>query len=149
MKKIWIALSATGLLLTACGNEGTVENEPIEQQQVEVVSDNPAIEETETEVAEPESENVETETEAEKDTQTEVVNHGDYAELREYGTIVEQVGADYTFETVTDNEGNRVLFLNDHNGEKQYKTIFVKYDQRLEIIKVNGEGGGKVFEGKI
>lgn len=118
MKKFVIALTVTGAILAACGNEETKEQEvEVEAPETEVGGQENSI-------------------------------HGDHTELPEYITITEQVGADFTFETVTDNEGNRILFLKDENGEKQYKTVFVKHDNRLEIIKINGDVG-LVFEGRI
>ncbi|WP_281863270.1 hypothetical protein [Planomicrobium okeanokoites] len=47
----------------------------------------------------------------------------------------------------TDNPGNRVMFLLDENGEKRYKTIFVKYNSYLKIIDL--DGGGEVYYGKL
>lgn len=127
MKKFVLAITVTGALLAACGYEETNEQ---------------GLEEGEVEAPETEAE------EQEAVEQTDSVDNEDYADLPEYATITEQVGSNYTFETVTDNEGNRILFLKDENGEKQYKTVFVKNTNNLEIIKINGQVG-RIFEGKI
>lgn len=72
----------------------------------------------------------------------------DVASFEEYNVIVEQVNTDgLTFHLSTDNQGNRIMFLVNEDGKKQYKTIFVKYDQHLKIIDVNN--GGLVYNGTI
>ncbi|MFD1068259.1 PepSY domain-containing protein [Oceanobacillus locisalsi] len=64
--------------------------------------------------------------------------------FEEYSTINEQVNAeDLNFHLVTDNPGNRVMFLVDDEGKKHFKTIFVKHDNHLKIVDVNG--GGVVY----
>lgn len=40
----------------------------------------------------------------------------------------------YNFQTVTDNEGKRILLLLDDEGTEQYKSIFIKKTKRLKII---------------
>ena len=76
---------------------------------------------------------------------TEVENA---ASFEEYGTITNQVSTEnLTFYLGTDNPGNRVMFLVDEQGEKQFKTIFVKYNSYLKIIDL--DGGGEVYYGKL
>ncbi|MFF3099879.1 hypothetical protein [Viridibacillus arvi] len=71
----------------------------------------------------------------------EKTNHEEWTSLPEYNYIIEQIdNKDYNFQTVTDNEGKRVLLLIDKNGVEQYKTIFIKNTSRLKIIKLDGEG---------
>lgn len=61
------------------------------------------------------------------------------ASLVEYKKIIEVIDHnDYTFQIVTDNEGKRILILTNSNGEKIYKTVFIKHENRLKVIKVNG-----------
>ncbi|EPY07502.1 hypothetical protein PAALTS15_09334 [Paenibacillus alvei TS-15] len=68
-------------------------------------------------------------------------DHKKWASLPEYNKIVEQIGSeDYEFETETDNKGKRVLLIADKDGNKQYKTIYIKNTKRLKIIKIKGEG---------
>ncbi|MGE7762575.1 hypothetical protein [Peribacillus sp. NPDC097895] len=70
--------------------------------------------------------------------------HEKWSSLPEYDKIIEQIGnEDYTFNKETDNDDKRV-FLIELNGEKQYKTVFVKNTNRLKIIKING--GGVVYD---
>ncbi|KWW17553.1 MULTISPECIES: hypothetical protein [Peribacillus] len=63
-----------------------------------------------------------------------------WSSLPEYDEIIEQIGdKDYTLNKETDNDDKRV-FLIELNGEKQYKTIFIKRTNRLKIIEINGNG---------
>lgn len=68
--------------------------------------------------------------------------------LEEYDTIIDQVNAeDLSFHLVTDNPGNRIMFLVDEEGKKHFKTIFVKHDNLLKIIDLNNHG--QVFNGNL
>lgn len=79
--------------------------------------------------------------------EVEAHDHEKHASLPEYDTIIEQIGnKDYTFNKETDNDDKRV-FLIELDGEKQYKTIFVKQTKRLKIVKING--GGEIFNKTI
>ncbi|ANU20628.1 hypothetical protein BBI15_10570 [Planococcus plakortidis] len=69
----------------------------------------------------------------------------DYAE---YSMVEEQVDTGrLTYHLATDNPGNRILFLLDENGEKQFKTIFLKDSRELEIIDLSN--GEQVYRGDI
>ncbi len=99
---------------------------------------------------EEQSEVKETEQQAEyiESSSEENVNSIEWASLPEYSKIIEQIGdKDYNFETVTDNDGKRVLYIIDGNGEKQYKTVFIKSTSHLKIININGNG--LVFNGDL
>jgi hypothetical protein len=64
--------------------------------------------------------------------------------LPEYNVILKRIGKDdYTVETITDNEGTRVLHFLNEQGEMHYKSVFVKDTNRLKIIDT--KGGGEVF----
>ncbi|MFD0960142.1 hypothetical protein [Paenibacillus chungangensis] len=64
---------------------------------------------------------------------------GQYASLPEYDTIMKHLDEkDYSFNTVTDNEGTRILLI-ELDGAEQYKTIFVKHTNRLKIIQLDGD----------
>lgn len=88
-------------------------------------------------------------TAVEEEKGTEEENNGDKgkgtdleaATYPEYETVMEQVkGEDYTVYLETDNPGSRVMFLVDQNGEKSYKTVFVKEEKQLKIIHLGNEG---------
>lgn len=72
----------------------------------------------------------------------------DVSSLEEFKTIADQISTEnLTFFMSTDNPGNRVMFLMDENGEKRFKTIFVKYNSYLKIIDL--DGGGEMYYGKL
>lgn len=127
MKKIIISLTAAVIVLTGCNsNQANISNDVENNQQsvqTEVVQENnePAKEST---------------------------NHEEWSSMPEYNTIIQHIDKnDYTFKTVTDNEGKRILLLLDQDGKEQYKTIFIKNTSRFKIIKIEGEG--QIFNGVL
>lgn len=50
------------------------------------------------------------------------------------------VDGEYDVIVETDNQGTRILFY-EIDGEKYYKTIFVKNDKRLKIIDIKNDNG--------
>lgn len=55
--------------------------------------------------------------------------------LPELPIITQQIDTeDYNLQTVTDNEGKRILLILDDEGTEQYKSIFIKKTKRLKII---------------
>ena len=55
--------------------------------------------------------------------------------LPEYATLTDFIDVNhYTITSQTENKGNRILVFANEEGEKEYKSIFVKNDQRLKII---------------
>ncbi|EMA6344082.1 hypothetical protein ACO11K_003923 [Bacillus cytotoxicus] len=149
MYKIILALIAMLTVLTACNraetakdnHDVTVKKEESSQQEkkdIDQTKDEQTAEQVKEEEPKEQSENNPKENE----------NHEKWASLPEYNKIVEQIGnEDYNFQTVTDNEGKRVLHILDKDGQKQYKTIFIKNTNRLKIIKING--GGMIFNGPL
>ncbi|MFE6168584.1 hypothetical protein [Viridibacillus arvi] len=116
---------ATMLTATACNSSGTDKN----NNEVTEKNEQPVQTEGGQEVLQ------------ENEQPKENTNHEEWTLLPEYNKIIEQIDdKDYNFQTVTDNEGKRVLSLIDKNGVEQYKTIFIKNTSRLKIIKLHGEG---------
>ncbi|MGE7186147.1 hypothetical protein ACQKKK_19905 [Peribacillus sp. NPDC006672] len=129
MYKSMIALLAAAAMLTACNNDKADENKG---KSVQTTDEN----QTNTE-NEQQKQPSKTETQANP-------KHEKWSSLPEYDKIIEQIGnEDYTFNKETDNDDKRV-FLIELNGEKQYKTVFVKNTNRLKIIKING--GGELYD---
>lgn len=65
----------------------------------------------------------------------------------EYGKIASHVNvANFSAQIVTDNQGKRIILLNDSNGRAQYKSIYVKKKNRLKLINMNG---GLVYNGSL
>lgn len=72
----------------------------------------------------------------------------DATDYAEYAMIEKKVDTDLlTYHLATDNPGNRILFLLNADGEKQFKTIFLKNSRELEIIDL--DNGKRVYQGKI
>lgn len=69
----------------------------------------------------------------------------DYPEYMKIAETVKLDGLD--FHLSTDNQGNRIMFLVDGNGEKRFKTVFIKYSKQLEIIDL--KDGGLIYRGTI
>lgn len=71
------------------------------------------------------------------------VTQDEITSLPEIPVIKEHTGNDdYQYDIVTDNSGNRIMFLLDENSEKQFKTIFIKNESRLKIIDLDA---GQIF----
>jgi ABC-type glycerol-3-phosphate transport system substrate-binding protein len=128
-----IMLIAALTIVTACSNNEATENkgETLEKTQESLqTEEKPAASQ----------ENIQQTEETQSQSQ-EDGNHMEWTSLPEYNKIMEQIdNKDYIFETVTDNPGKRILYIVDENGNKQYKTIFVKNTSRLKIINLNGNG---------
>lgn len=138
-KKMIILVSAMAIITACSDKEAPATNEEASGKTEANVQ--PREEQGDAKESEQQTENSQHSTE-------ESVNAMEWASLPEYNTIIEQIGNnEYTFETVTDNDGKRILTIMDENGEKQYKTVFVKNTSRLKIININGNG--VVFNGII
>ncbi|MFK2827015.1 hypothetical protein QYG89_15285 [Bacillus sp. B190/17] len=136
MNKPMVALAAAAIMLTACNSNGADEksNEVIGKSGQSMLTTDKEKEN------EPQEEGQNQPKESER--------QGEWASLPEYDEIMGHVDhQNYTFQTVTDDEGKRILLLIDENNEIQYKTIFIKNDSRLKIVKMNG--GGQIFNGVI
>lgn len=77
------------------------------------------------------------------------VNHGlhyitnavemDLTKLPEYAVVKATIDLNaYKGQVVEDNKANRIIVYKDANGRQQYKSIFVKRDNRLKIINYKG-----------
>lgn len=72
----------------------------------------------------------------------------DVSNFAEYAMIEKKVDTDsLSYHLATDNPGNRILFLVNEAGDKQFKTIFLKHSQELEIIDL--DSGKRVYQGNI
>lgn len=61
--------------------------------------------------------------------QEESVN---FEELPTINEIMEN--KEYLMQVETDNQNKRILFFENDNGEKLFKSIYIKHDQRLKVI---------------
>lgn len=65
----------------------------------------------------------------------------DLAQYEEYEILNEKLDlSTYEAEIETDNSGNRVLIFSEDDGDKAYKSIFVKDEQHLKIVSLKDEG---------
>jgi len=127
MNKTIITLIAVAIMLTACNSKGEDKNNN------EVTEKNEPLSQTEG--------GQKVRQENDQNQSNESSNHEEWTSLPEYNNIIEQIdNKEFNFQTITDNEGKRVLLLIDKNGVEQYKSIYIKYTNRLKIIKINGEG---------
>ncbi|WP_347789285.1 hypothetical protein [Solibacillus sp. CAU 1738] len=135
MFKKMIPFIAAMVILTACSdNEVTKTNSEVADTNQETVTSNEKVDQQQNKEQK----------ENDEQQSNEVIENSEWTALPEYNKIVEQIdNQEYTFETVTDNEGKRVLNIIDKNGKKQYKSIFIKNTSRLKIIKI--DGGGQIF----
>lgn len=132
MFRIIITLITAATLITACNsNEAAKDNR-------EVIIDNQ--DSLTTDVKHGDQQN-EKKIEQAPNQSKESENHKKWASLPEYKKIAEQIGSeDYEIETETDNKGKRILLIVDKDGNKQYKSIFIKNTKHLKIIKIKGKG---------
>lgn len=133
IKKVMM-VSMAALFLTACSDKAPDETTPVPEETNSTQSESAESEPTETESADP----------------VATTDHGEWASLPEYATIMDQIDdGEYNFETVTDVSEKRILLLSDQDGKEQYKTIFIKPTDRLKIIKIGNNGDGEIFNATL
>lgn len=137
-KSLFILLGA--LLLAGCGTK----NAPQTNEQAE--NDTPAIEESEentnAQSNEQEDEALsddelfqETEELGEVVESSESADNDNLKSLPEFDVLADEIDLSTHSNIVkTDNKGNRVILFENENGVKQYKSVFVKYKNRLKIV---------------
>jgi len=119
MKKLLVTFLGF-LLLAGCTNDKTVSPEKPEPDSTSTV------------------ESSELATEKKRKIVTEQ-NEG-LIDLPEYAVLAENISLDTHKATVeTDNPGNHIILFENNNGVKTYKSIFVKNDNRLKIIKLDDD----------
>lgn len=78
----------------------------------------------------------------------ENIPNAESTEYIEQAAIASHVHTDgLTFDLVSDNPGKRIFFLMNEAGEKQFKILFIKHTDILEIIDL--QNGGQVYRGEI
>lgn len=149
LKITTIALAST-MLLAGCTQQTTSEN----NEENEVAATSETMETTEssnmessvsTEESDTAESTEETSTEASSTeaSTTETVNseEDDVADLEEGTELQDTIDDldDLNVETATDNPNKRVLLFSNDEGEKQYKSVFIKQKNRLKIIDINND----------
>lgn len=65
----------------------------------------------------------------------------DLTMLEEYAIIDDNIDlSKHTSKVEEDNPGTRVILFEDESGKKVYKSVYVKNDKHLKIIKLDDEG---------
>lgn len=82
---------------------------------------------------------VEVDEEKQEDAITPAVNDA-LADFIEYDLVAKHINLDdYKGIVESDNKGNRVILYEDQSGAKVYKSILVKNENRLKIIKLDDD----------
>ncbi|MCJ8007414.1 hypothetical protein ACFFF5_14550 [Lederbergia wuyishanensis] len=133
MNRLLIILLSV-ILLTACTSkkEKAQEANNINENKVEV-----------TQTSEPEdnqkdnTKNTEGPEKKSDETTVESVGNEDYAEL---AAVFKKIGSDeYEKVIETDNPNKRVIFLEDQNHNKKFKSIYIKHENRLKLIDLEND----------
>lgn len=133
MKKGLIILFGL-LLLIGCSNN----NDADQPQQDNEDQDNVEQNENNTENTNLENEatNEENENNIEDTTEKEdAANNDDLKAFKEFDVLENELDLDaYEGIVESDNQGNRIILFQDADGKKEYKSIFIKNDNRLKIV---------------
>ena len=151
MKKWWL-LPALAVFLAACGNDE--EAKPVEDEDISVDVVEPEEEPAEPEVTEP----AETETTPEEAPAEEIPAEEPNASYEpsnsnllgheEAEVLAQHIPLDeLTAQVEVDNQGKRITLFENESGKKVYKSIFIKHDNHLKIIDLNGDK--LLFEGNL
>lgn len=153
MKKVVLILFASMLfVLGACSSNddqdqssnGTDNNASTEESPVETSDDATKEDEKSTE------DDVETEDQADDNSENEATDdsedgtessNNELADFPEYETLVDEIDVDTLEAKIeTDNPNKRVILYADDSGKNQYKSIFIKKQNRLKIIQFDDNG---------
>lgn len=120
MKKLLVTFLGI-LLLAGCTNDNTVSSEKTETDSASKVE--------------------RTESATEENSKILAEQNAGLTDLPEYAVVAENISLDIHKATIeTDNPGNRIILFENNNGVNVYKSIFVKNDNRLKIIKLEDDG---------
>ena len=62
-------------------------------------------------------------------------------DFTEFDVLVDKIDLDiYQGVVETDNKGNRIILFENENGDKEYKSIFIKHENRLKIVQFDDDG---------
>ncbi|WP_440896904.1 hypothetical protein ACS127_02530 [Amphibacillus sp. Q70] len=133
MKRIIIGIALLSML-SAC-QTGTEENNGLDNdEQTQATEEN-----IEAEPNNQEAESGQTEDNEEQEYSEE--SNTDEDSFQEMEVIEEYIDvSDYQREIETDNRNTRVMFFKSDQGEKEYKTVFIKDKSRLKIIHLGEDG---------
>ncbi|AYW45558.1 hypothetical protein LQF61_11620 [Tetragenococcus koreensis] len=143
--KLMTLVVASTMLLVGCTQQTTSENNEDNEaattsETVEATAQSSAVSSESTEQTEStEESSVEETSEETSTTETESSEtENDVADLEE-GAVLQDTIDDLdnlNVETATDNPNKRVLLFSNDEGQKQYKSVFIKQKNRLKIIDI-------------
>lgn len=138
MKKWWL-LPALAVFLAACGNGE--EAKPVEDEDISVDVIEPEEEPADSEVTEPsETETTPEEAPAEEPKASYEPSNSNLLDHEEAEVLAEHIPVDeLTAQVEVDNEGKRITLFENESGQKVYKSIYIKHDNHLKIIDLNGD----------
>lgn|SRR5699024_2463237 len=146
-RALLLLLVLVALVLAACGNDKDESSEPADETTQEPdQSEESGESETNTSEADEANENEtddEDASESEKadDEESGEIDHSAIEDFEEFDVIADNIDLNsYKSILETDNKGNRIILFEDASGEKEFKSVFVKNDKRLKIIKLKDDG---------
>jgi len=154
LKITTIALAST-MLLAGCTQQTSTENnednevtatsetaESTEQRTTETEQSS-SISSEATEASTEEREEVSTEEESDETSTEDSQNseaENDVADFEEGDALQDTIDLEgLTMETATDNPNKRVLLFSNDEGQKEYKSVFIKQKNRLKIIDIKND----------
>ncbi len=151
MKKVWL-LPVLAVFLAACGNDD--EAKPADDEiSVDVIeaeegqAEPEATEPAETEEA-TEGEEAPEETPAEEPSASYDPGNTNLADHEENAILADHIPLDeLTAQVEVDNQNKRITLFENKDGKKVYKSIFIKRDNHLKIIDLNGDK--PLFDGNL
>ncbi len=126
------------ILVAGCSSNDTNELEPRDQEGSNKIVDSDKNHENPDGATE-DKENLEGDSDS-GDT-NDIATNSDLENLPEFNTIAKQIDLDiYQGVVETDNKGNRIILFKNEKGHSEYKSIFIKRDNRLKIVQFDDDG---------
>lgn len=155
MKKLWL-LPVVAVFLAACGNDEETKPADEEEISVDVIeaeegqAESEEPEETEPAEAEgtTEGEDAEEETPADEPNASYDPGNTSLADHEENEILADHIPMDeLTAQVEVDNQNKRITLFENKEGQKVYKSIFIKNDNHLKIIDLDGDK--LLFDGNL
>ena len=128
----------------ACSSSDETDKQQAETQQETQDTDQQTESETPAEEPDQAEEPENTEEETAEETSNVPDTLKDYEESEQLAANIDNLN-ELNPEVETDNPNKRVILYADDSHKKEYKSIFIKKENRLKIIKLNGKEEGLIF----
>lgn len=140
MKK-GIAILLGIMLLAGCSSNDADEVETKTASVNETVESEEMLESSDGVTEEAEDTKVDGEDSNTADTKDIAITNDHLKDFPEFDILTEKIDLTvYKGVVETDNKGTRVILFEDERGHKEYKSIFVKHDNRLKIVQFKDDG---------